>query len=59
VSDETFAREFDCVDCRRHIVAFGPDTMGYCAACLCLPGWFNDPELCRRIDPDWQRSSPL
>ena len=45
-------REFDCTDCGCHIVAFGPDTMGYCATCLAFPGWYNDPVLRERFDPD-------
>ena len=51
-------RAFECIDCGRHIVAFGPDTMSYCAACIALPGWFDDPVLRQRLDPDWQRSKP-
>lgn len=55
--DDNCGREFDCVGCGRHIVSFGnltlsaahPDT---CAACWSIPGWFNDPEVARILDPD-------
>jgi hypothetical protein len=47
--------EFDCIECGRHIILFcGPATHHRCAACVCLPGWFNDPELARVLDPDWR-----
>ena len=50
-------REFDCSECRRHIVSIcGPrpavDGSDRCAACMSIPGWFNEPELRRILDPD-------
>lgn len=45
--------EFDCVECGRHIIQIGGPTTRKCAACMALPGWFRDPELRERIDPDW------
>lgn len=49
--------EFDCAECGRHInVLCGPrpalDGSDRCAACMSLPGWFNNPEIARMIDPD-------
>jgi hypothetical protein len=49
--------EFDCSECGRHIVSIcGPrpalDGSDRCAACLSLPGWFNNPEIARMLDPD-------
>ena len=59
-------KQFDCSECGRHInVLSGPrpalDGSDRCAACMSLPGWFNDPELARTLDPDmplggWRRS---
>jgi len=51
-------REFVCTDCGRRILAFGKDTISYCAACIVLPGWFDEPKLRQRINPDWQPSPP-
>lgn len=47
--------EFDCTECERRIVQLGGPINEFrlCAACLALPGWFNDPYLRRVIDPDW------
>jgi hypothetical protein len=49
--------EFDCTECGRHIIQIcGPDPstrFGLCAACLALPGWYKDPELRQRLDPDY------
>jgi len=55
--------EFDCVECGRHIISLGNDFIqrthpNTCAACFSLPGWFRDPELCRRLDPDMQVKPP-
>jgi hypothetical protein len=48
-------REFDCVECRRHIVRFGlgedEETPALCAECLHVPGWYQDPALRQRFDP--------
>ena len=48
------AVEFDCCECGRHIIVLaGPmREPPLCAACLCLPGWVDDPELRAAIDPD-------
>lgn len=46
--------EYDCRDCGRHIIVIcGPNT-GLCAACTAMPGWFRDPDLATRIDPDYE-----
>lgn len=59
-------REFDCTECGRHIISLcGPrpalDGSDRCAACLSLPGWYNDAELLRMLDRDmplggWRRT---
>lgn len=52
-------REFDCVECGRHIIQI----IGYteepelCAACMTMPGWFNYPSLCDLIDPENHRTA--
>lgn len=50
-------KEFDCVECGRHIIAFAwyEGTPLICATCLHLPGWHTDAEL-RRMLGDDQRS---
>lgn len=49
------AREFDCIECGRHIVAFvlcqGVEH-GLCVACLMHPGWFKDAAFRGALDPD-------
>jgi len=48
-------QEFDCAECGRHIFRFGaPAELPLCAHCIHLPGWFEDPELQRILDPDWR-----
>lgn len=40
--------EFDCCECRAHVVAIIPDKAPeppLCATCLSLPGWHEDPHL--------------
>lgn len=59
--DGAFQREFDCVECGRHVISFGnpilaaahPDT---CAMCFSIPGWFHDPELAGVLDPYHHRA---
>ena len=47
------AVEFDCDQCGRHIVSLcGPEDIKTCAECRTIPGWFRDPELAARLDPD-------
>ena len=49
--------EFRCCECRRLIVRLGvtaPPDPRLCAECLFIPGWFNDPVLRRRLDPDYR-----
>lgn len=48
--------EFDCTGCGRHIFQFGGPLTHKCAACTTMPGWFNDPELTKRIDPEMHRN---
>jgi len=48
------AYEFDCRDCGRHIVSLcSPYRLDVCALCISVPGWFSDPDLARRLDPDY------
>ena len=49
------SREFDCCECRRHvIVVAGPmPEPPICAHCLFAPAWFDDPQLRALIDPTW------
>lgn len=43
---EPDVKEFDCIDCGRHIVAICPSREApVCTTCIMVPGWFNDPEL--------------
>jgi hypothetical protein len=47
--------EFDCIECGRHIVAFGAhggSEHGLCAACLMNPGWFKIAAVRALIAPD-------
>jgi hypothetical protein len=53
--------EFDCKDCGRHIISVGSTALqdlhgNICAACWSFPGWFNDPEVARMIDPEGNRT---
>jgi hypothetical protein len=52
MSDE--CPEFNCSECGRHIIQVcGPvNEFALCAACLAFPGWYEEPELRRLIDPD-------
>lgn len=56
IADYEPARQFQCCECQRHIIQIcGPsDAPALCAACMMLPGWYMDPVLCARVDPDWQ-----
>lgn len=47
------AREFDCIECRRHMIVLcePPDMPDICGICLHMPGWFNDPVLRVMLDP--------
>lgn len=51
------SREFDCVECGRHIVSFGAEVtdIALCALCIFVPGWYRYPELCEKFDPDNKR----
>ncbi len=51
--------EFDCVECGRHIVVVTDNECRrrVCAPCMAIPGWFRDPELRARIDPQQSKSS--
>ena len=48
--------EFDCVECKRHIIRFvEPDgSPALCAECLCLPGWFETPLIRGLLDPEME-----
>jgi hypothetical protein len=50
--------EFDCINCGRHIINIGMPVSEpqLCMTCIWLPGWFNDPELRHRLDPDFDPS---
>jgi hypothetical protein len=45
-------KEFDCVDCGRHIVRWGPPDDPRCAECLHVPGWYREPELAGQLVAD-------
>jgi hypothetical protein len=47
------SREFDCVECGRHIVRFAAwdNEPALCAECLFLPGWYKSPGLKQILDP--------
>jgi hypothetical protein len=52
--------EFDCTECGRRIIRFGLNpafelsgVFKLCGICITLPGWFRDPELRVRLDPDY------
>ena len=48
--------EFDCTECKCHIVQIcgTANQFHLCALCLCMPGWYNIPELKNRLDLDWE-----
>ncbi len=49
------AREFDCIECGRHILSFGADggaDHGLCAACLMNPGWFKIKAVREFVAPE-------
>ena len=47
------AREFDCTECGRHIIGFGPGWyVKLCAHCMFLPGWIRDPRLVKMLAPE-------
>ena len=48
------SREFDCMECGRHVVQTIADwnKLPLCAECLYLPGWFQDQALRSMLDPD-------
>jgi hypothetical protein len=53
--------EVTCKHCGRQILSFGNDPLvaqETCASCHAVPGWFHDPELAQRIDPDCMRNPP-
>jgi hypothetical protein len=46
--------EFDCGDCGMHVVQIVGEVVpnpALCAECIALPGWFNDPQLRKMLDP--------
>lgn len=51
---ESFADEFDCIECGRHIISFmrDPELPKLCGVCIGMPGWFRIPEVRDLIDPD-------
>ena len=52
-------RQFDCIECGRHIMQFGAASpMKLCGACLMLPGWFRDSRLRAALDPDHDGVDP-
>lgn len=50
-------REFNCVECGRHIMSFGAEMtdIALCALCIFMPGWYRYPQLCEKLDPDNKR----
>jgi len=53
-------KEFDCVECGRHIVAIvwyeGSPLL--CAHCIHIPGWHEHPELRSLLDPSLPPLAP-
>jgi len=52
--DQTNAHDFVCVECGRQIWRAIPLMDGevrMCAECIMIPGWFDDTELRRILDP--------
>lgn len=47
--------EFVCESCGRKVVHFGIRRPFRCCPCMTMPGWYRDPGLAKRIDPDYQR----
>jgi hypothetical protein len=48
--------EFNCCECKRHIVAVGLEKIPQpplCAVCIFLPSWFEDQRLRAMLDPEW------
>ncbi|HEY8136221.1 MAG TPA: hypothetical protein VIF61_00175 [Methylocystis sp.] len=48
-------REFDCIECGRHIVTFvlvAGAEHSLCVACLLPPGWFKDLAFRAVLDPE-------
>lgn len=49
--------EFDCAECGRHIIHFGPAPAAplRCSTCIEIPDWYRDAELRAVLepDPDW------
>lgn len=55
MSDDHFT-EFDCCECKRHILRFPPlkdNEPRLCAECLWVPGWYTDPKLADMLDPGY------
>lgn len=51
--------EFDCAECGRHILQLcGPSMAPLCSLCTMLPGWFQDPEAAKLLDPEHCRNPP-
>lgn len=49
--------EFDCAECGRSIwraTGLAENEPRLCAECLCVPGWIEDAELRRLLDPGGQ-----
>jgi len=51
---------FDCADCGRAILHFGPSrpSPALCGHCLHIPGWFNDDKLRGMLDPEMAKPRP-
>jgi hypothetical protein len=54
--------EFECCECRRHIIAVAarqsPEPP-LCAECLFLPGWPDDPRLRAIFNPELEAALML
>jgi hypothetical protein len=52
--------EFDCVECGKHIIGFGPGwSVALCAHCMFCPGWFRDPRLLKMWAPEGLDNLPV
>jgi hypothetical protein len=50
--------EYDCTECGRHIFQLGGPLTRKCAFCTAMPGWFRDPDMAKRLDPEMLRNPP-
>jgi hypothetical protein len=56
-------RTVTCVECGREVLALGAIRANMpvplCCACRDLPGWYDDPQLLRAFDPEYDPTTRL